>query len=109
MKKTAIAVLGAAVLIGASVRASEPVPGPAGNEAGSTAFINVRIFDGEKVIPAATVVVEGGRITAVGTEAAVPAGAEIVDGAGRPLLPGLIDSHVHVWLKADSGRQPSSG
>lgn len=97
MKKTAIAVLGAAVLIGASVRASEPVPGPAGNEAGSTAFINVRIFDGEKVIPAATVVVEGGRITAVGTEAAVPAGAEIVDGAGRTLLPGLIDSHVHIW------------
>ncbi len=97
MKKTTTAFLGALVLLGASVRASGPLTGPAGTEAGSKAFINVRVFDGEKVVPAAIVVIERGRVTAVGTEAAVPAGAEIIDGAGRTLLPGLIDSHVHIW------------
>ena len=73
MKKTTTAFLGALVLLGASVRASGPLTGPAGTEAGSKAFINVRVFDGEKVVPAAIVVIERGRVTAVGTEAAVPA------------------------------------
>lgn len=57
------------------------------------AITNARIFDGRELLDARTVLVEGGLITAVGSEA--PAGAEIVDARGGTLLPGLIDAHVH--------------
>ena len=42
------------------------------------------------------VVVEGGRVTAVGPGAARPAGAAEVRGEGRWLVPGLWDQHVHL-------------
>ena len=43
------------------------------------------------------VLVEGDRIAAVGTD--VPAdGAVIIDAAGSIVMPGLIDSHHHMWL-----------
>jgi imidazolonepropionase-like amidohydrolase len=59
----------------------------------STAITNARIFDGEKILDATSVLVENGVITAIG--APVPAGAAIIDGSGGTLLPGLIDAHVH--------------
>ena len=43
----------------------------------------------------ATVVIEDGVITDVGTEVEIPADAEVLDLPGRTILPGLIDSHVH--------------
>ena len=59
-----------------------------------TAIVHARVFDGNEVLPAGTVVVlADGRIAAVGD--AVPAEAELVDADGRTLLPGLIDAHVH--------------
>lgn len=50
--------------------------------------------------PARTVLVDDGRIVAVGAEGTlvVPAEARIVDGHGRYLIPGLWDMHVHaLW------------
>jgi imidazolonepropionase-like amidohydrolase len=61
------------------------------------AVTHVRIFDGSKVIPNGTVVVQGRTIRAVGAKAAVPAGAEVIDGSGDTLLPGFIDGHTHAW------------
>jgi imidazolonepropionase-like amidohydrolase len=48
----------------------------------------------------AAVVIRGGRIAAVGTAASigVPAGAEIISLPKTTLLPGLIDTHVHLTL-----------
>ncbi len=60
-------------------------------------FQNARVFDGEKVLPSARVVVQAGRITAVGRDAPIPPGAKIIDAAGSTLLPGFIDAHAHVW------------
>jgi imidazolonepropionase-like amidohydrolase len=61
------------------------------------AITNVRLFDGTKVIAHATVVIDGTRIAAAGANATVPKGAKVIDGSGKTLLPGLIDSHTHVF------------
>jgi imidazolonepropionase-like amidohydrolase len=55
---------------------------------------DVRVFDGERTIDRAQVVVRGGRIASVGDD--IPAGLPVYDGTGRTLLPGLIDAHAHV-------------
>ncbi|MDX1521917.1 MAG: hypothetical protein R3264_09845, partial [Anaerolineae bacterium] len=65
----------------------------------TTAFVNVNVIpmDTERVLENQTVIVEGDRITAIGpaAEVAVPAGAEIVEGNGAYLMPGLADMHMH--------------
>ncbi len=43
-----------------------------------------------------TVLVRDGKIAAVGTSVAVPAGAEVYDGTGRFVTPGIIDAHSHI-------------
>jgi imidazolonepropionase-like amidohydrolase len=70
---------------------------PRSAQPGTEAIKDARIFDGEKVIPSGTVVIKDGKIAAVGAKIAVPADAEVIDGRGKTLLPGLIDSHVHTW------------
>ena len=60
---------------------------------------NVHIFDGEKIINANSVLVADGKIVAVGTNVASSPGAAVIDGTGDTLLPGLIDSHVHAWIR----------
>jgi len=59
----------------------------------ATAITNVQIFDGVDVLGERTVVVDRGLVRQVGGP--VPPDAEVVDGSGGCLLPGLIDSHVH--------------
>src|SRR5690606_193684 len=54
------------------------------------------VFDGTDRAPvAADVLVEDGRISAVGPSLPTPAGATVVDAEGRALLPGLFDVHTH--------------
>src|SRR5437660_8631001 len=60
-------------------------------------FEHVRIFDGHQFSGPANVLVEGGKIKSVGILVKKPAGAEVIAGDGLTLLPGLIDSHVHVF------------
>jgi imidazolonepropionase-like amidohydrolase len=43
-----------------------------------------------------TVVIVGDKITAVGPRVAIPKGATVVDLAGKAILPGMIDMHVHL-------------
>jgi len=42
------------------------------------------------------VVVSGSKIQAVGSDAAIPAGAEVIDLGDATLMPGFIDAHVHL-------------
>ncbi|WAL67726.1 amidohydrolase family protein [Amycolatopsis cynarae] len=56
---------------------------------------NVRVFDGTGLTAPRSVHFDGGRITAC-----PPPGARTVDGRGGTLLPGLIDTHVHVETRA---------
>jgi imidazolonepropionase-like amidohydrolase len=63
-------------------------------------FVHANLFDSEsaQMLPNRTVVITGNRITAVGADGkvAVPANAETIDAAGKTLMPGLWDMHVHV-------------
>ena len=68
-------------------------------EQGSFAVRNVRVFDGERMLPRASVVVSHGVIRAVDVDAAVPPNVEVVDGVGRTLVPGLIDAHTHTAFR----------
>jgi len=56
-------------------------------------------MDGDEVIENADIVVENNRIVAVGASGSVPvpAGAEVVDVAGKTIIPGLVDTHAHMW------------
>jgi dihydroorotase len=51
------------------------------------------------------VVVEDGRITAVGKGVTVPEGAEVVDGAGRHLMPAFVDPHVHLRVPGQEHKE----
>ncbi len=44
----------------------------------------------------AVILVQGGRITAAGTNVTVPSGATVIDLSGETVLPGFIDAHVHL-------------
>lgn len=63
------------------------------------AFRDVAVFDPQARVrrTGMTVVIGGNRIVAAGPagSVAIPAGAEVVDGAGKTLLPGLWDMHTH--------------
>jgi imidazolonepropionase-like amidohydrolase len=77
-------------------------PGPLGGEpsTSTTAFVNVNVIPmtGDVLLPEQTVVVANGSIVEVGLSSSttVPADAEVIDGAGAYLLPGLADMHVHL-------------
>lgn len=57
----------------------------------------MRVFDGVAVVDSTQVLVQAGKITAIGQQIEAPPTAEVINGAGLTLLPGLIDSHVHAF------------
>ncbi len=46
-----------------------------------------------------TVLVENGKITAVGTDIAIPESYEVIDAEGKWVTPGFVDSHSHVSVE----------
>jgi imidazolonepropionase-like amidohydrolase len=59
-----------------------------------------RLFDGKSssLVTPGMVVVENGKITAAGSNASVPAGAEVIELGDSTLLPGFIDAHTHLTM-----------
>jgi len=57
---------------------------------------DVRIFDGQRVFEHRSVLLENGKISWIRGPKANTPNAQVVEGAGRTLLPGLIDAHVHI-------------
>ncbi|HKW00785.1 MAG TPA: amidohydrolase family protein [Vicinamibacterales bacterium] len=68
----------------------------------TTAIVGATIIDGtgNAPIPDGTIVVSAGRITAIGPRSTVtvPAGAAQIDARGRWVIPGMIDTNVHLSL-----------
>src|SRR6476661_7461703 len=89
----ALAVAGSALALGHPSAQSPPAP---------IAIVGGTLIDGNgsAALPDAVVVVEGARISQVGPRGTVtlPAGAEQIDARGRWIVPGFIDTNVHLSL-----------
>lgn len=61
-------------------------------------FRDARLIDGTGAAPMlhADVLVEDGRIAAIGSPLPIPSDAWVIELAGRTLLPGFVDAHVHL-------------
>jgi Tol biopolymer transport system component/imidazolonepropionase-like amidohydrolase len=83
----------APVTLSVSVASDRPVE--------TFAFTGARIIsmknaeNTQDVIENGTVLVQGNKIVAVGSNVAVPAGARVIDARGKTLFPGLVDAHAH--------------
>ncbi len=58
--------------------------------------VNIIPMDEEKVIPDQTVVIQQGKITAIGSKPKYSKNALVIDGKGKYLMPGLAEMHAHV-------------
>jgi imidazolonepropionase-like amidohydrolase len=90
----------ALILIAGAACSGKSQP-PATPSDGAIAIRDVTVIpmDRDGALPHQTVIVRGDRIVAVGPVAstAVPKGATTIDGAGKWLIPGLVDMHVHTY------------
>ncbi len=62
------------------------------------AIVGATLIDGTggKPLADSVILVENGRIRAVGSGLAVPEGYEVVDAAGKYIVPGIVDAHTHI-------------
>jgi len=56
-------------------------------------------MEGDQVIENGDILVENNRITAIGASGSLsaPAGAKVIDVAGKTIVPGFVDTHAHMW------------
>ncbi|CNF81419.1 cytosine deaminase-like metal-dependent hydrolase [Mycobacterium tuberculosis] len=59
--------------------------------------------DGREVLDRADVLIEDDRISAVGPDLPVPEGTAEIDASGGIVMPGMIDTHRHMWQTAMRG------
>ena len=78
---------------------------PQGAAAQTLAVTGATVIDPLAAVPLAdgVVLIEGGRIAAVGAAADVdvPAGTSVIDARGKFVIPGLMDANVHLYLNLD--------
>lgn len=52
----------------------------------------------EEIIAQGTILIDNGKIAAVGANIEIPADAQVIDVAGRMITPGFIDAHTHMGI-----------
>jgi imidazolonepropionase-like amidohydrolase len=94
MPRSVVLLMSAALAIGACALVTAQTAGR------PVAYVGARLIvgDGSAPIPSGTLVVQDGHITAVGASGAVtvPPGATRVNLAGRTIIPGMVNVHVHI-------------
>ncbi len=62
------------------------------------AFVNANLIDGTGALPRKNqrVLIEGDKIISIGRYIPIPEDAQVIDLKGKTLMPGLIDSHIHM-------------
>jgi imidazolonepropionase-like amidohydrolase len=90
MKRMKNAALAALVASGALVVHARPAAGQASDTYAVQGATLHTVSNG--TIENGTIVIRAGRIVAVGTDVDIPAGAEVLDGTGKHVFPGLIDA-----------------
>jgi imidazolonepropionase-like amidohydrolase len=95
-----LALVAALALCACATTESPPLVRPLEATSG-VLFRDVRVFTAtERGVVQGDVLVEGRRIARVAPAGSLEAaGARVVEGAGRTLLPGLVDAHVHLSLE----------
>src|SRR6266550_259427 len=78
-----------ALALGAQLGSFNPPPGPQGTFAIRGGHV-VTVSGAD--IPNGTVVISGGKITAVGATVTVPSGAQVIDASGLMVYPGMIET-----------------
>ena len=69
-----------------------------------TVIKNARVINGTGADPIEnrSILIEGNRITQIDRQVSAPKSSKVIDGSGQTVIPGLIDSHLHLWgLKTD--------
>jgi imidazolonepropionase-like amidohydrolase len=71
---------------------------------------NATVVDVEKkkLVPAQDVLVQDGKIAAIGKKLSAPADAQVIDGSGKYLMPGLVDAHVHFFQSGGIYTRPDA-
>lgn len=115
-------------LLGCASAASSPQPAPAAAGDGGQSWSRVQypstyqrkqeppVFIRNATImtaagpelAAASLLIQDGKIVAVGADLTAPAGARVVDGTGKFVTPGLIDTHSHLGVYAAPGTSAES-
>ncbi len=80
-----------------TLQAHPQIPGPSQKQPIALTNVTIHPVSGP-IIEKGTLVFDGGKITALGNDAALPAGAEIIDLAGKHVYPGLFEPHNDVGL-----------
>ncbi|MEQ8424168.1 MAG: amidohydrolase family protein [Cyclobacteriaceae bacterium] len=84
-------------IYGGKTTVVDPTLFKASNESVSINNVSVLSPDGSTFIPSRNVLIENGVIISIDTISQSSNGTKNVDGAGKFLIPGLIDSHVHLF------------
>ena len=97
-KPSAIPILTAmVVLLAGTVLAQTPPP-----SANPTFIKNATILTvTHGTIEHGSILIQDGKIAAVGTDVQAPAGAEVIDASGQYVMPGIIDCHSHIAVDGD--------
>lgn len=93
----ALQILGATLFLAVTARASDTMPAPPQAKPIAIKGATIHPVSGSD-IPSGTIVFENGKITALGADAAIPSGAEIIDGTGKHVYPGLINANTVLGL-----------
>src|SRR5437764_12919224 len=88
-------------LIGTAV-ASDTIPAPPQTKPIAIKGATIHPVSGPDV-SAGTIVFENGKITAIGTDAAIPADSEVIDASGKHVYPGLINANTVLGLGESCG------